>query len=209
VVAQYPPVSGATAPLPRIQAAPRRSGNPLKGLGLVAIAVVSGLVWWLIRAEPAGTPVAQPPVVKEFAFALAEGPAVSTNCAANSTGQVRAWFAGHPCQRLARGLYTTTAAGNARVITSVAVITMPGQDEAIQLKGLADADGTGNVNDLLKDGTASISGAPGSLADGKYRARVSGNQVTIVLSAFFDRHSDDRTLTRVDIEALDLTAQLG
>ncbi|HKS48530.1 MAG TPA: hypothetical protein VJT49_26145 [Amycolatopsis sp.] len=206
--AQYSPGGGGTAPLPRISANPKRTGYVLKALGLVVVAVASGVFWWLIRHDSTTpAPVAQAPA-KEFAFAMAEGPVVSTNCATNSTGEVKKWFNDHPCQRLARALYNT-AYGNSRVLVSVAVVTNNDPDLAKQLKMLADKDGTGNVNDLVKDGTAHVPGAPKKLSDGKYRSRVNGTQVTIVLSEFFDQHNDDAVLERVNAEALDLAGQLG
>lgn len=204
---QFPPDGNGTAPLPRIPAAGKRPGYVLKGIGLVAVAVVSGLLWWLVRHDPAAPVIAQGPP-KEFAFAIAQGPAVSTNCAANSTGEVRKFFTEHPCQRLTRALYNT-AYGNYPVLVSVVVVSTAGSGEAQQLKALADRDGTGNINDLLKDGTARVPGAPKKLGQGKYASRLTGSQVVIVLSEFFDEHSDDAVLTRVDGEALDLATQLG
>lgn len=207
VAPQYPPARNDTAPLPRIPAGPGRPRNRLyRALGLVAVAVVAGLVWFLVRHDTGGTPVAQPPA-KEFTFTAAEGPVASTDCAAKSTDAVKQYFAAHPCQGLARALYTTTA-GGAKALVSVALVTMPDAAEAGQLRTLADRDGTGNVSDLVRDGTAKISGAP-ALASGTYASRSSANKVTIVLSAFFDGHKDKATLSRVDAEALDLSAQLG
>jgi hypothetical protein len=207
VAPQYPPARGDTAPLPRIPSAPGRGGGRLwKALGLVAVALVAGLVWWLVRHDAGGAPVAQPPA-KEFAFTAAQGPVAGTDCAAESTDDVKKWFGSHPCQALSRALYTTTASG-AKALVSVVLVTMPTPEEAQQLKALADRDGTGNVNDLVRDGTAKIPGAP-RLVDGVYSSRVSANRVTIVLSAFFDGHADKATLGRVDAEALDLSAQFG
>lgn len=172
------------------------------------VAVLSGLIWYLVRREP--TPPLPPPGTraKEFSFAMLEGPVVSTNCAANSTGSVKKWFTSHPCQRLARGLYTT-AYGNDQVLVSVALVNAADPAQAQQLKELVDQDGTGNIENLLDDGTANVPGAVKKLAEGTYASRVSGNQVTIVLSEFSDGHTDKAVLSRVDNEALDLADQLG
>ncbi|MEU0467339.1 hypothetical protein ABZ215_25335 [Amycolatopsis sp. NPDC006131] len=206
VGAQFTPGRGDTAPLPRIPAGPpsRRVGGPLlKAAGLVAVAVVAGLVWWLVRGGSAEeTPPAAQSPAKEFQFVVSDGPVAATDCAANSYGQVKQFFTQHPCQRLSRALYTTSS-GATRALVSVAVVTMSAPEDAQQLKKLADTDGTGNVNDLVRDGTAKIPGAP-KLADGDYLSRVTGASVTIVLSAFFDGHSDEATLQRISKEALDL-----
>nr|WP_167108491.1 hypothetical protein [Amycolatopsis granulosa] len=193
-----PRVPAEPAPPPR-----RPRGAVVKIAGLVGVAVVAGLVWWLVRGGPdEASPPASPPA-KEFQFALTDGPIAATDCAANSYGQIKQWFAQHPCQRLVRALYTTNA-GTARALVSVAVVTLPAPEDARQLKKLADADDTGNVTDLVRDGTAQIPGAP-KLADGYYTSRVQGSTLTIVLSAYFDGRAGDPALRRIGNEALDLT----
>lgn len=172
----------------------------VKALGLVVVAVVAGLVWWLVRHD-SGETVAQPPA-PEFQFTVTDGPVAATDCAANSYAQVRSWFGQHRCDGLSRALYTTTS-GNAKALVSVVVVTLPTAEDARQLKKLVDTDGTGNVNDLVRDGTAKIPGAP-KLADGDYQSRAEGTSLTIVLSAFFDGHTDAATLRRISQEALEL-----
>jgi hypothetical protein len=195
--------------MPRIPAARRWPGYVLKAVGLVAVAVLSGYFWWLGQRQPVQVEaVQQAPAANQFSFAMADGPVVSTNCAAKSSGAVKQWFTQHPCQRLARALFNT-AYGNSPVIVSVAVVTTSSPAEAQQLKALADRDGTGNVVDLLRDGTAHIAGAPPNLTDGKYGSAVSGNQVVLVLSEFIDQHTDDTVLQHVDTEALGLAGQVG
>ncbi|NIH81292.1 hypothetical protein [Amycolatopsis viridis] len=175
----------------------------VKIAGLVVVAVVAGLVWWLVRAPGDSSPSPSPSApAKEFQFALTDGPVAATDCAANSYGQIKQWFAQHPCQRLVRALYTANA-GTARALVSVAVVTLPAPEGARQLKKLADTDDTGNVTDLVRDGTAQIPEAP-KLADGYYASRVQGSALTIVLSAYFDGRAVDPALRRIGNEALDL-----
>lgn len=192
--------------MPRIPAAPARRGYLFKGLGLVAVAVVSGLIWWLIRHEP-GTAPGPRGQAREFAFTAAEGPVATTDCPGKSTGEVKRFFGTRPCQQLARALFTTTAAGGAQALVSVAVVTMPDIDQAQQLKTLVDTDDTGNVIDLGRDGTAKLPGAP-RLVSGTYASRLSGTRVTIVLADFFGGHKDDTALARLSAEALDLAPQV-
>lgn len=208
VAPHYPPPDrGDTAPLARVTDGRRSRGGALfKGLGLVAVAVVAGLVWWLVRHDSSPEPLT-PGSAREFTFAAAEGPVASTDCAGKSTDKVKSWFGTHPCQALTRALFTTTASGS-KALVSVALVTMPSNGEAQQLKGLVDTDGTGNVRDLSADGTAKIPGAP-ALAGGEYASKVTGTKVTIVLTAFFDGHQDPAVLDRMAKEALDLSAQMG
>ncbi|WP_158892395.1 hypothetical protein [Amycolatopsis anabasis] len=188
---------------------PPRRGKPvvLKAAGLVVVAVVSGLVWWLIRHDDAADGGAGPdPRAQQLQFTTAEGPVVATDCAANAYGTTKKWFAEHPCKRVSRALYSVATDG-ARALVSVALVTMPAPEQAQELKALTEADNTGNVNDLVKDGTAKIAGAP-KLATGQYNSQVTGADVTIVLAEFFDKHQNKALLQRISTEALHLDERL-
>jgi hypothetical protein len=185
----------------------RPLGNLIKGAGLVGIAVVSCLLWWLIRHQDVQPGVAQQSANGgAYDFALAEGPVVSTDCASNSYGKTKTFFDQHPCSRLSRGLYTTTAGGG-KVLVSVMLVTMPDAGQAQQLKTLTDQDNTGNVNDLVKDGTTKIAGAP-NLASGQYASATNGPEVTIVLAKFFDNRSAKPLLTQISADATRLAGNL-
>ncbi|PRX51038.1 hypothetical protein B0I33_101190 [Prauserella shujinwangii] len=179
---------------------------------LVLVAVVSGLIWWLIRhdsgvaGQPAAAPREDPLTSGEFHYVTASGPETSTDCAGNAYGDVAGWFAEHPCERVVRALYSTESAG-ARALVSVVVVTMPSAAEAQRLKVITDTEGTGNVNDLVRDGTANLPGAP-QVAGGEYESRSAGRELTIVECAFFDGHSDDALLARIAEDALKLSAAL-
>jgi hypothetical protein len=189
---------------------PRGRGRLLKAAGLVAVAVVSGLVWWLIRHDSGGgsdeSPTGQEVQTQQFDYAQQDGPVAATDCATNSYGTIKRWFAEHPCGRLSRALYTTSVNGS-KVLVSVSLVTMPAPEQAQQLKRLTDTDNTGNVNDLVRDGTAKIPGAP-PLAKGQYSSQVTGADVTIVLAEFFDKHEDQPMLLRVSTDALTLNQKL-
>jgi hypothetical protein len=60
---------------------------------------------------------------------------------------------------------------------------MPDSESARKLRGLADTTGTGNVSDLLREGTT-FEGAPDSLENAQYASAVSGSVVTIVETAW-------------------------
>lgn len=210
VGAQFSPGAGDTAPLQRVGAGGPQTkpavGYLLKGVALVCIAVVSGLLWWLVRHEPPQSvpqPLAQ---TGEFAFTLVEGPQVSTNCEQNSYDETKTFFAGNPCKRLSRALYTTNS-GGAKALVSVVLVTMPDAASAQALKAVIDRDGTGNVSDLVKDGTAKIEGAP-KIYKGKYSSRVNGSEVTIVLADFFANHQDTALRERIALDAFRLSGEL-
>jgi hypothetical protein len=185
----------------------RPIGSLIKGAGLVGIAVVSSLLWWLIRHHDPQVVVAQPSAnAATYNFTLAEGPVVSSDCASNSYGKTKAFFTAQPCTRLSRALYLTTS-GGAKVMVSVVLVTMPDAAQAQQLKTLTDSDNTGNVNDLIRDGTSKIAGAP-NLAVGQYASAANGPDVTIVLAQFFDHRSDKPSLTKITADATRLAGGL-
>jgi len=184
-------------------------GLALKGAGLVAIAAVSALLWWLIRHEPEPTPIADTPTKSgQFQYTLVEGPQVTTDCASKAYGDTKEFFTQTPCKRLSRALYTTETGGK-KALVSVALVTMPGEVTATQLKALTDKDGTGNVSDLVRDGTFKAQGAPKiSGQDAAYDSHVTGPDVAIVLAGFYDKQTDKPVLERIATDALRLSGDL-
>jgi len=221
VGAHFTPGPSDTAPLGAVPPQPRPPvpGPPardtrsllLKGAGLVAIAVVSGLLWFLIRHDSApDEPVAQPPAQNtgQYKFTLVAGPAKTTDCVEKSYGDTKAFFQDSPCQSLVRALYTTES-GGAKALVSVALVGMPDSSKAKALKALTERDGTGNVTDLVKDKTFAGSGTPSvSGKDAAYSSKVDGTNTTIVLADFYDKHKDEKLIESIADDALRLSADL-
>ncbi|SFQ05280.1 hypothetical protein SAMN05421810_104315 [Amycolatopsis arida] len=203
-----------TAPLPRVPAAaPERSRGRRRHLlvaaGLVAVAAASALVWSLVRdaqRDPGQAVPVDPLTSGAFRYQVVAGPVTTADCAANSYGAVHDWFTTHPCTRLSRSLYVTETA-EVRALVSVAQVTMPTPALAQQLKAITDTDNTGNVSDLVRDGTADLPGAP-SVARGEYASRSGGATVTVVEANFFADHRDPALLTRIATDALRLADTL-
>ncbi len=201
--------AGAVPVAPRGPAGPDRQLprlTPITAAALVAIALVSGLLWWVIRHDSGGSEpeaVAQDPLTSgQFRYEVVAGPENTTDCAANSYGKVEDWFAEHSCDGLSRALYVTETGGQ-RALVSVVQVTMSTPELAQQLKVITDTDNTGNVNDLVRDGTANIPGAP-EVAGGEYDSKVDGGEVTIVEARLFDDSSDRALLSRITEDALRL-----
>ncbi|MET8847361.1 hypothetical protein [Amycolatopsis sp. NPDC004625] len=183
----------------------------LRGAGLVAIAVVSGLLWFLIRHDSApDEPVAQPPAQNtgQFQFTKVAGPEKSDDCAAKSYGDTQGFFRDNACQSLVRALYTTES-GGAKALVSVVVVGMPDSSKAQALKALTEKDGTGNVTDLVKDKTFAGTGTPSvSGKDAAYASKVEGTNTTIVLADFYAKHKDKALIEKIADDALRLAADL-
>lgn len=202
--------AGGTAPIERLVRSSGPQGNAIKGGALLAVAVLSGLVWWLIRHDDAGeqeAAAAPPATAGEFAFQPTARPVTGADCAGNSYGQIKTWFAEHPCTSLSRSLHITESGGT-RALVSVSVVTMPAPETAQQLKTITDTDDTGNVTDLVKAGSANIPGAP-KVAEGEYTSKVTGSTVTIVEANLFDGKKDDVLLKRITADAVRLGEQQG
>lgn len=219
VGAHFTPGPSDTAPLGAVPPPPRPPvpGPPardtrsllLKGAGLVAIAVVSGLLWFLIRHDSTPEPpVAQPPAQNtgEFTFTKVAGPVPSDDCAAKSYGDTKEFFQENPCRSLVRALYTTES-GGVKALVSVVLVGMPDSAKAKTLKTLTERDGTGNVTDLVRDKTFAADGTPSvSGNDAAYASKVAGTNTTIVLADFYAKHKDKGLIERIANDALRLSA---
>ncbi|MGW5049987.1 hypothetical protein [Actinokineospora sp. NPDC004072] len=227
--------AGATEWIPRVQEPrrdepfrfeepppPQRPANPaavwaMRIAGLVAIAVISGVVWAYLQGDsPEPGPVTDPGPSTEapagrFEFAAHPDmpePKVDTDCGENAYGQVQRFLREHPCVDLTRALYTSKPPGqDETVYTWVAVVELPSEDQAQQLYDLAKTDNTGNVNDPLRADFVSIEGLR-SLGKGGYYSQRNKAHVIIVESDWApsgDRTAQqDKFLTEVSADAVRL-----
>lgn len=195
----YPPVGPPPQHSPQQPRDPERRAKVidygLKGLGLLGVALVSGLAWYLIRNNPApqGGSVAQPPSqpVGVYQFQPYQPATAVTDCVAHATNRVQAYLEQHGCVSLTRSLYTTSLPNSEKVVTSVAVVRMDSAAAAKGLQSISDLNGTGHVKDLAEDGVV-IPGGPASLQDGGYFSAVRGNRVVIVETEYVDATQDTK-----------------
>jgi hypothetical protein len=191
----------------------------LRGLGLVAVAVISGTAWYYITGDSAPSGSARNTTSNqaqgEFVFTPYEGahnPRRDTSCAEHSYDDVKKFFTTTPCEQLTRALYTTTLDGQT-VYTSVAVVRMPSAADATRLREKVDADDTGNVTDLIRDGVVKITGLPRGLAGGGYKSAQHDRDLVIVESDFAPAakrtEAQIESLKRVSTDAIRLGDQLS
>lgn len=125
------------------------------------------------------------------------------DCAANAYGKVADFFRDTPCAALDRVLYLTTVDGRPAVV-SLAMVRMPDEAGAVELKKLVDTTGTGNVSDLLKAGVQAPGGPP-SLSSAGYASARHGDTVVVAEADFADPAvRDQELLDRVSTAALQL-----
>lgn len=188
----------------------------LKGLGLLGVAVVSGLVWLVVMPteEQTGTPTTTSKPAGEFTFAKSPDvpePLKDSDCASHAYGQTRTFLTDTPCQQLTRGMYTTTTPDGVTVYTSVSVVRMKSAEDAAKLKDLTTRDGTGNVNDLVKDGAVRVPNLT-TLANGGFAAQQQDRDVVIIESDTVE-HGPDKAahiqlMRRVSNDAFRLVSDL-
>jgi hypothetical protein len=157
-------------------------------LGLVAVAVISGVVWYYIisdgNAENTATDDPGTEQQTEGAFDLDPSPDMpepqtDTDCAKHAYGRIQQHLQTNPCDHLAQQLFVTEVDGRT-VYASVSVVTMPDEEKAAELRALTDEDGSGNVSDVVRDGAVAIEGMDRLSGGGGYAAKQTGNEVVIV-----------------------------
>jgi hypothetical protein len=120
---------------------------------------------------------------------------LQNTCVGHAYGETAAFFATTDCTALSRALYSAVVDGGP-VVVSVSRVQMPDTAAARSFQALADRSGSGNVNDLLREGVR-YTGSPDGLSGAEYASAVSGSGVTIVESAWVDENSEG-TSARMD-----------
>ena len=109
---------------------------------------------------------------------------VVTDCASHSRGKVKASFATVPCVKATRSLATGRISGRPALFV-VSQIKMPSPEAAASVKQVLDGSGTGNLNDLLREGKT-FPGAPPTMPISGYTSVQLGTVVTVVEVGFSD-----------------------
>ncbi|MGW5051650.1 hypothetical protein [Actinokineospora sp. NPDC004072] len=204
-----------TAPVAAPRPPRRRRGPVLAGGALAAALLAGGVVWWTTTPQPQEP--APPPAAPAAEFVFARAPetpqaVLDSDCSAHAYGKTREFLQDTPCAQLSRALFTTTTADGRTVHTSVAVVRMRDADAAARLGDLVRADGTGSVNDVLRDGIATVPGLP-RLSRGGFAATVLDAHVIIAESdtatPLADPAAHVAEMKRVSAEALELGVGLG
>lgn len=191
-------------------------------LGLIVVAVVSGLVWFYVNndgnstsATDGGESTVQQPE-GQYRFTPHEDmpePKQVTDCAKHSYGQIKQFFTETPCDHLTRQLFVAQVEGRT-VYTSVSVVVMPDQEKANELRLFTDKDGSGNVSDVVRDGGVKIKGLDRLSKSGGYASKLQGRDVVIIEADFApsdkgdDKQADEDLLDEVCEDALRLAGQL-
>ncbi|MEV0085964.1 hypothetical protein [Saccharopolyspora sp. NPDC050642] len=205
--AQQQPTSWQ-APVAQPEPQPRRvtpTGWLLRGLGLVAISVLSGLIWLMIKPDTDEEAAPPPAEVPRYEFVPIHREEAFQGCQNVSTAKIKSFFQKQECTHLTRALYSTKLPDGTRVLTSLVTVLMPDAATAQQLNDLTTKDGTGNIRDLVDDGRDGTKGMP-ALDDDAYASGRQDRLVVIGDSAYFDKNTPHKDPVLLDVtkEALKL-----
>jgi len=188
----------------------------LRILGLVLVAVISGLAWYYINSDGSSSQTSgddpgdqQSEGVYQFT-PHAKMPRAETQytCPEHAYGDIKTFLENTKCDRLSRQLFVTKVDGRT-VYTSVSVVTMADEAAAGELRDLTDKDGSGNVSDVVRDKVVSIEGMDRLSGGEGYASKQSGSDVIIIEADFApsdkgDDDADQKTLDAVCEDALRL-----
>jgi hypothetical protein len=177
----------------------RPSRRALVVAGAVAVFLVGGVGGGLALSNPFGSDGVPTAAATPAAPATATAPAVQnaaptgyavkvtdviTDCTGHSRGLTRTSFEKQNCVRATRLLATGQVSGRPALYV-VSRIQMASAEAAATVKQVLDGSGTGNLNDLLRDGKT-FPGAPAKMPSSGYTSVQSGKVVTVAEAGFVD-----------------------
>jgi hypothetical protein len=155
---------------------------------LVAGGAVAGV---LIATGFALSRPSSPPAAPPAALGRSAPPAfvvratdVITDCASHSHGRTRRSFETQNCVKATRSLTTGRVSGRPALFV-VSRIQMTSAEAAASIKQVLDANGTGNLNDLLREGKT-YPGAPDAMPDSGYASVQKGAVILVAEAGFTD-----------------------
>jgi hypothetical protein len=131
------------------------------------------------RKSPA--PAVQSTAPSGYAVKLSD---VVIDCAKHARGKVKTSFGTLPCVKATRSLATGRISGRPALFV-ISRIQMASAEAAASIKQVLDGSGTGNLNDLLREGKT-FPGGPQKMPISGYTSVQAGTVVTVVEAGFID-----------------------
>lgn len=188
-----PPIEHPVAPqiAPPEAQAPRRVMWPPSRRILVTVAVLvvmlvgGGLALsQSLNGQDATSPVSAPGPDAPAGYAV-KVTEVTNDCAGHSRGRTKTSFEDENCVTATRLLATGAVSGRP-VLFVVSRITMATGEAAASVKQVLDGNGTGNLNDLLRE-DKTYPGAPSEMPISGYASVQKGNVVAVAEAGFIDK----------------------
>jgi hypothetical protein len=183
------------APAPAIPApSPAPARRPPSRRALVAggavIAVLAAVA--LALSNPFGPGAGPAPEARQDAAPAGYAVKVTdviTDCASHSHGRTKSSFETRNCVKATRSLATGTVSGHSTLFVT-SRIQMNTVEAAASVKQVLDSTGTGNLNDLLREGRT-FPGAPTAMPDSGYASVQSGTVILVAEAGFVDAPSSN------------------
>jgi hypothetical protein len=202
-------------PVPARPAIPQPSLRVLAAGGIAAVVLIAGGVALLSR--PDGPAVAPPTAATSAPNQARSAPAgyavqvtdVITDCQNHSYGRTMRSFKSRDCVTATRSLATGQVSGRQTLFVT-SRIKMASAQAAASIKRTLDADGTGNLNDLLREGKGTFPGAPAKMPNSGYASVLRGTVVLVSEAGFVDGGPSSNTdpvlrAAAAQVAALDTT----
>jgi hypothetical protein len=201
---QPQPAPPASPPKPSVRGRNTPLSWVVRASILLAISVVSGLIWHVIL-HSSDKQVASPPPTgphTQHPFTTIGSSDGGQSCKQVSTGKVAVFFAQHPCAHLTRALYSTTVP-EGQVLTSLVTVRMPDAASAAALNTLDTQTNTGDIKPLPNPPGPNL---PTFNYPYTYASQQQNELVVIAESVYFSRptSTQDKTLLSVTGDALQL-----
>lgn len=194
---EIPPTPDDYAPASRSEGARPRRSVPSWAIVAGALVVILLAVWAFAgggSSTPSGTAAgkagssAAAGAAAPYGFQVRLSDTI-TDCAQHSRGKVKASFRGENCVKATRSVGTGTVKGR-KVLFVVSRIEMPSPDAAARIKAVLDGDGTGNINDLLREGRR-FAGGPRHMPSSGYASVQADEIVGVAEAGYLDGTSAD------------------
>ena len=194
------PPAGPTKPAP--------SRRILFAAGAVVAALVVGGVAlsdpFGSDAKPAPTPTLASSAPAGYSVKLTD---VITDCAGHARGRTKTSFGTQPCVKATRSLATGRVSGRPALFVA-SRIQMASPEAAATVKQVLDGSGTGNLNDLLREGKT-FPGAPDKMPISGYASVQTGPVVTVAEAGFIDGGRSSNTDAALRAAAAQVAALVG
>ena len=161
------------------------------GGAVAAVLIASGFA-----LSQSGSPAVTPAATPRAATAAPPAYVVKvkdqiTDCASHSHGKTKTSFESHNCVTATRSLATGLVSGRS-VLYVTSRIEMASAEEAASLRQVLDASGTGNLNDLLREGKT-FDGAPRVMPRSGYASAQKGTVIVVAEAGFIDGGTSSNT----------------
>ncbi len=181
-----PPVQRAAPPAGPAPRAARRLPSPrlLIAVGAAAALLLVGVFALTRLGSLQATPTAPVQSTSAPALYTVQVTDTITDCVTHSHGKTKTMFKKENCVKATRFLATGQVSGRPAVFV-LSRIQMASAEAAASVKQVLDATGTGNLNDLLREGKT-FEGAPGTMPASGYASVQTGQVVVVAEAGFID-----------------------